>query len=212
MAQAVLTVAEDQISCGGRIDVDGMKREFNRLLGNGRRDLSLYTGNFRHDVFYHFLFLNNLQTSYLWAWLRLGYNQWLRDQENGAAAMMWQGKEFLLKLQFKACKSAQEAKTMMKEARFTATEVHYISSKVKPETFDSDWGARLSAMKKKMLKEWLPQIEEVAELWNDNRVVLDDMELTMSTPKPKKQKTMGAFMTHAVMWYHSPRHKRQLCS
>ena len=84
---------------------------------------------------------------------------------------------------------------MMKEARFTHAEVQYISSRVRQETFNSDWGARLQAMRKKMQKTWLPHIEGIPELWNDAHVVLDDMDQVLSTPTPKRQRTMGDFCT-----------------
>ena len=112
MLKAALTVCEPDIVSGGRLNIKEMVHQFNHLTGNGRRDTSKYEGNFRDDVFYHILMMNNTKAEWVWAILRYGFVEW---DQGGRVAVMWPGKEFLICLRWKACRDAREAEFHMLE-------------------------------------------------------------------------------------------------
>ena len=78
LLRALFNICEALIEAAPNLDMEGIKREFNRLSGTGHCDhwdrLSVVSLNLRNDIFYHIVYSNMQITAYVWIWLRLGYH------------------------------------------------------------------------------------------------------------------------------------------
>ena len=166
MLKSVLTVCEPGIVSGGRLDIKAMVCQFNTITGTGRRDTSKYEGNFRDDVFYHILMMNNTKAEWVWAILRYGFVEW---DQGGRVAVMWPGKEFLICLRWKVCRDAREAEFHMLEY-FTVAEVEHVKTKVASTTLGSDHGARVKILREKMNGKWQQAFLDRPELWTSSHM------------------------------------------
>ena len=108
LLRAVVETCEPHIESAPHFDVAGAIRAYNRITETGRRDMTRYDGNLRNDVFYNILFQDVNKTDILWAWLRLGYEEYTQHTR---PLKMWDGLKFLLKLQWKSAKTHEAAST-----------------------------------------------------------------------------------------------------